>query len=556
MESDFENNDKEAPLISNDPIWIANENDERFQVSDSYKDVFFLILFLLNLLILGAIAITYGGVSLLNSGAEYWIVRSNGSEYLDHSYDNVPFKLLSGLLFVLMTATLLSVGWIYLLSRAATLFMNFIITFMVGGTAVTGFIVLVLGYPSFAFLLVVLALGMLAISFLFQSRLEFASMNLQIACKAILAVPATLNYSCYMLIIQSLYILIWSLAAIGFATNSYNIIKTYHGTQYNLDQCSTYKYSSAFEVDGISLSCSSGQCYSCICDGTLVSSLSPCFTPKLYYSTMFFLVLSLFWANSVISNIVHCTTSAAVYSWWTTGNCSDETLKNHFENLTSKNLGSICFGSLLTAITRTIRSFLHFVVGRYKRPDTQNHTVLAYLNRISYNILVSLAQALDRMILYFNRYAFCFVAMYGVSYLEGAKAAVDLFKSRGLTTLFNDDLIDLVVLISEFIIGVICLVVGYIFAKVSGLTGAYLILVEVCSFSTGFVMSSVILSVIQSSVTTVYVGFAKNPEEFEVRNRTFAFFSLCNFFSLCCRLCIRYSMLLWRTAGLRSIPDA
>lgn len=516
MDDDLERNDKEVPLIDQDESRFDEESDKELYTSNGYRDVFFLILFLLNLLLLGAIAISYGGVSLFNSGAEYWVVRSNGTEYLDHSYDYMPWKLLTGLLFVIMASTILSVGWIYLLSHVATLFMNFIIMFITSGTALAGLIVLFMGYPTFAFLLVFLALGMMVISYLFQNRLEFASINLQIACKAILAIPSTFNYSFYMLVIQSLYIIVWSAAAIGYATNSYNIIRSYQGKEYNLDQCASYRYSSDFEVNGISLTCPSGQCYSCICEGTLVSSTSTCFTPKIYYSTMFFLILSLFWANNIISNVVHCTTSAAVYSWWTNGTCSDEEMKSHFDTITTKSLGSICFGSLLTAIVRTIRSFLHLVSGRYKRPDNNNRSILGELNKISYHILVSLTKALDRLILYFNRYAFCFVAIYGLGYLEAAKAAVDLFKSRGLTTLFNDDMIDLVIIVSQIIIAVICLVVGYVYAKVSGISGAYIYLVEVCSFSIGYVMSSVILSIIQSAVTTVYIGFAKNPSDFEV----------------------------------------
>jgi hypothetical protein len=518
MEDDIERNDKEAPLLENEEKWNGNSLDEEHTIN-GFKDVFFLFLFFVNLLFLGAIALTYGGVTLFNSSAEYLIVKGNGSEIIDTSHDNIPLKIVSGLLVILVSASFISFSWIYLLSKVATLFMNFIMTFMTSGTAILGIIVLLIGYPYFAFLLVLLSLGILAISFFFQHRIEFASLNLQIACKAILDVPLTFYYSFLMLLLQGAYLIIWTVATVGFATNTSNITKKFQGKEYYLDQCSTYKYSSSFEVDGISLTCNGGTCYSCICVDVLVSSSSPCFTPKLYYSTMVFLVLSLFWVNSVISNIVHCITSSAVYSWWTTGNCSEDQLQLSFHKITTKSLGSICFGSLLTAVVRTIRSFVYFLVGRTKRranSTSSENTVLASLNRISQNILISFSTILDRLILYFNRYAFCFVAIYGISYLHAAKAAVDLFKARGLTALFNDDLIDLIILISEFLVALLCLGIAYIHGRVVGITGLYLYLFEIFGFFTGLVISIVILSTIQSAVTTVYVSFAKNPADFEV----------------------------------------
>jgi len=537
MENDLEINDKQIPLISEDDrvresrflsTYLPNRDDDRELIEgkgwSGYKDVFFLFLFIINLVILGAIAVSYGGVSLLNSHAEYWIVKTNGTEYIDHSYDNIPLKFMTGLTIILIASTVLSVGWIYLLSQVASLFMNFVILSMTSGSALLGFIVLFLGYPYFAFTLMVLALVILGISYLYQHRLEFASMNLQVACKAILAVPSILHYSVYLTFIQAMFLILWAVAAVGFATNSYHITKTYQGKTYTLDQCSTYRYSNDFEVNGISLTCSSGSnCYSCICDGTVVSSTNSCFTPKLYYSTFIFLLLSLFWVSAVISNIVHCTTSAAVYSWWKTGQCSDESLKNSFDKITTKSLGSICFGSLLTAFVRTIRSILHFIATRMNKQQTngpESRTFLGYLNYLSRNLLFAFTEMLDRMILYFNRYAFCFVALYGVSYLDAAKAAVQLFKSRGLTTLFNDDIIDLIVLVSEVIISLVCLVTAYVYARFSGITGAYLYLFEICAVITGYVMSLVILSTIQSAVTTVYVSFARNSRDFEVVHPT------------------------------------
>lgn len=85
-----------------------------------------------------------------------------------------------------------------------------------------------------------------------------------------------------------------------------------------------------------------------------------------------------------------------------------------------------------------------------------------------------------------------------------------------MTTLFNDDIIDCILFISELVISIICLITAYIYARVSDLNSANTTLITTIGFVIGFVFSHVVLSLIQSAVTTVYVSFAKDPMAFEV----------------------------------------
>lgn len=234
------------------------------------------------------------------------------------------------------------------------------------------------------------------------------------------------------------------------------------------------------------------------------------------------LLLSLFWTNSVLSNIVHATTSASIYCWWMLGMCNEDDVKHFFQRITSKSLGSICFGSLLTAFIRTLRSILAVIYGwMSKKPEESQsnrynyHTVLATINRYCHSLIRNLLRMLDKVIVYCNRYALCFVGIYGVSYLQASKLAVQLFQNRGMTTLFNDDIIDCILFISELVISIICLIAAYIYARVSDLNSANTTLITTIGFVIGFVFSHVVLSLIQSAVTTVYVSFAKDPSAFE-----------------------------------------
>ena len=44
----------------------------------------------------------------------------------------------------------------------------------------------------------------------------------------------------------------------------------------------------------------------------------------------------------------------------------------------------------------------------------------------------------------FNRYAFCYVAIYSLDFQGASKSVVKMFGERGWTALINDDIVDVV----------------------------------------------------------------------------------------------------------------
>ena len=230
------------------------------------------------------------------------------------------------------------------------------------------------------------------------------------------------------------------------------------------------------------------------------------------------LVLSLFWTTAVIANVVHCNTAAAIAHWWKHGHCEEYIVDYGFQRITTYSLGSICFGSLLAAIIRTIRSILMVINGKMRQREAHHapSSLLDRLNRWAARVILNLLHILDRMIVYFNRYAFCFVAIEGQDYMTASSTAVQLFKSRGFTTLLNDDIIDLLIQISTIMIGLLTMILAYVYCKSVILSKTYSYLLALFAFFCGYVMSTVLLSTMSSAVTTVYVSFAKNPQDLEV----------------------------------------
>jgi hypothetical protein len=208
---------------------------------------------------------------------------------------------------------------------------------------------------------------------------------------------------------------------------------------------------------------SSHSCSVCVCSGSVVSH-SPCFTPHLYYFKYTLLLLSLYWTCCVLSNILHVTTARAVAHWWFHGvpnlkgmsyhtplSTSSQIVKDSFLFTLTRLIGSIAFGSLAVAIIRTLRSVVYLLVnlmghgsgiggmgveitppsvsigGKIHLPKfstTRRHEdqrTTSRLKKFMVECLLSLLNVLDRMVTYFNHYAFCYVATSDLSFMDASR---------------------------------------------------------------------------------------------------------------------------------------
>jgi hypothetical protein len=430
----------EEPLLMHTPSTIELDTVTLKSLRSGLRDPIFLVLFVFHLFYIASLAISYGGVALSNTGANYWVVSALATntvgeyaEVSDQTNYDVPAKIMGGIVLVLCTSAALSMAWIFFLSKVARFVMNTMILSIVVISTLGGFGLLAMDYASLGVFLLVVAIATMLVAFLFQARIEFASQNLAVASQAIVSIPSTMRYSLLCLFLQVIFVLIWCIAAFGFATNSFQISKYYQNSVYTLDECASYKYFSNIEVDGRSLTClTGGTCYACLCGPShdVVSATSECFKPRFYWSAFVFLLVSLFWTNAVLANILHGATAASVWRWWTRGQCTDSDVLANFRRMTSDSLGSICFGSLLAALIRTLRAIVSLMNRTRSQRDNRQHahrqqlgafstmsftatSVVSSLDQLAGAILGGLVVVLDRVIIYFNRYAFCIVGIDG-----------------------------------------------------------------------------------------------------------------------------------------------
>lgn len=208
-------------------------------------------------------------------------------------------------------------------------------------------------------------------------------------------------------------------------------------------------------------------------------------------------VLIFFWTAQVIPNIMHVTTAGVAATWYFAGrdNMPSHPTLSSLKRALTTSFGSICFGSLLVALIQ----FLRYLV-ESSRQDNDNFLKC---------IMDCLLKLLERLVQFFNTFAFVHVAIYGCGYIEAAKRTFALCKQCFFAAYFNECLVgptlSFLTLAVSALIGVI---VGLATIWVLGLL----------AFFISLIVQSLFYTPVSSVVTTIFVCFAEVPDALQHSN--------------------------------------
>jgi len=176
--------------------------------------------------------------------------------------------------------------------------------------------------------------------------------------------------------------------------------------------------------------------------------------------------------------------------------------KHSLKRAVTTSFGTICFGSLLIAVIKTLR---------YLSQQSNNNRNGGALALVAC-IITCILRCLENIIEYFNTYAFCQVAIYGQPFCEAAKATWKLMKEKGIDAIVNDSIIGSLLSFSCLIGGLLSAGFGflicYLFSPSSLL---FPIIAAVIGLFMGFFIMSIVLQVIDSGVVTIFVCFSLEP---------------------------------------------
>jgi hypothetical protein len=321
----------------------------------------------------------------------------------------------------------------------------------------------------------VLTLCVTAVALLYfqqlRKRLAFASANLRVACAALWESAPVLGVGLGLLLCQVLWGLLWALALVGAATNAdLTTLRAPNGTLYSMAQCTTYE--TPAPNANFTATCGAtpqgATCVKCVCgagaDAATVWEGAACFSYRLYAGWLVVLLLGFLWGCAIIRNVGHCTVAGTVGTWWVSGGArASSSVGAHFRRAATTSFGSVCLGSLLVAIVQTARSAL-LAAHRANQRTAQSNAVAAMLG--------CLLALVDRAVSWFNRYALVYVALYGLDFMSAGAATTELFKARGISALVNDTLVEGVLTLGSVVVGLVCAVAGYLYAREAQLSHA------------------------------------------------------------------------------------
>ena len=220
-----------------------------------------------------------------------------------------------------------------------------------------------------------------------------------------------------------------------------------------------------------------------------------------FYGFSLFFLFSFYWSNQVIKNVTHttlCGVYASYYFLEGSGQNIVSPTKSSFKRAITYSFGSICYGSLIIAVIQ----FLRHLTNNARREREFNFFTFVLL------CIACLLSCIQDILEYMNHYAFAQVAIYGKDFCSAAKDTWNLFKSRGLDMVINDNLIGNVLGLGIFFGAVIGALTGYgLSDKESALLYAYI----VAGFFIGFFFIWIITEVVSSGVATVFVCLAQDP---------------------------------------------
>mmetsp|Transcript_20316 Transcript_20316/g.40212 ORF Transcript_20316/g.40212 Transcript_20316/m.40212 type:complete len:589 (-) Transcript_20316:182-1948(-) len=229
---------------------------------------------------------------------------------------------------------------------------------------------------------------------------------------------------------------------------------------------------------------------------------------------VFPLMLSYHWTFQVIKNVVHVTVAGTVGTWWfvpteAASFCSHAVRDSWLRSVTHS-FGSICLGSLLVAIVEAAKN----MVRNLRESDDGGGIFLC--------IAECLLSLLQDVLEYFNQWAFVFVGVYGYPFVQAGKNVMELFKTRGWTTIITDNLASGVLSMVSAGVGLITGLISLAIAHSQGMVFGDEVGASAASFFIGFiigtVLTSTLMTIVSSAVNTVIVCYAEAPQEFQTNH--------------------------------------
>jgi len=237
---------------------------------------------------------------------------------------------------------------------------------------------------------------------------------------------------------------------------------------------------------------------------------------KVHFGILIGLMFSTYWTSAVISNVLHMTICGVVGRWYFQAADWATATSASLSRALGKSFGSVCFGSLIIAVLKTIRFIID--TARSASDDSPVGTCILC-------VLDCIVGCIENMVQFFNTYAYVYCSVYGMKFMEAGKRTWQLFSDTGLDMIVAYDLSGSLTFLGALLGGLLSALLTYATIHFTGdqmvmqgkgwlkpqdgvLTPAYVAF----AFFTGFTFVLISSTPIESGVTALLVCYADEPD--------------------------------------------
>merc|ERR1711997_568207 len=175
--------------------------------------------------------------------------------------------------------------------------------------------------------------------------------------------------------------------------------------------------------------------------GSMVYAYTIVFGDDINSVVVFLMLVSFYWGGQVNQNISHCTSCGVAATWYFSTEIDYNPTPKAFKRTMTTSFGSVALGSLMVAVIQAVKAMVQ------SARNNKNGLIVC--------LVMCLLNCLERLVEYFNLYAYAHCAIYGTSFISSAKMTFDLFTKRGFFAIINDDLTGMVLVAGAMIGGVV-----------------------------------------------------------------------------------------------------
>ncbi|RAH85313.1 protein pns1 [Aspergillus japonicus CBS 114.51] len=226
-----------------------------------------------------------------------------------------------------------------------------------------------------------------------------------------------------------------------------------------------------------------------------------------------YVTFAMYWFSEWLKNTVH-TTIAGVYGSWyfcsgTAQGMPAGATRGALRRATTYSFGSISFGSLIIALINMLRQACS-VAQRHEAAQG------SLVGSVAFWVLGCFISLLDWLVTFFNRYAFCHIALYGKAYLPAARDTWSMMKDRGVDALAADCLIGPVLTMGSVFVSYVCALLAYLYLRYThpayNQDGDFTAVIMAFAFVIGLQICQIFMTPMSSGIETIFAAMAWDPQ--------------------------------------------